>query len=45
MARDSIPSDVWRTIYEAVDVEEGNAAKLVNPEVTSSLRAMSELPQ
>jgi len=42
MARDSSPGDVWRIIYEAVGVEEGNPSRLVDLEVTTSLWLISE---
>ena len=38
MARDSVPRNVRRTVYEAVDVEEGDPAQLVDSKVASSLR-------
>jgi len=41
MARDSVPCNIRRTVYEAVDVEKGDSTQLVDPEVAGSLRFMS----
>ena len=42
MASDSIPCNVRRTVNEAMNIEEGNPAQLIDPEVARSLRLMSE---
>jgi hypothetical protein len=42
MASDSIPGNVRRTVNEAMDIEEGNPAQLIDPEVARSLKPMSE---
>jgi hypothetical protein len=42
MTRDSIPGDIWGAIDETMDVEEGDTAQLVDPEVAGSLNLMLE---
>lgn len=42
MACNGIPGNIWRAVYEAVDIEEGNATQLVDTEITAPLRRMSE---
>lgn len=42
MARNCVPGNVWRAVYEPMDIEEGNPPQLVDPEVTTPLGPMSE---